>query len=260
MTAPLTSPAHSPAAMQGNAIQIDPSVLRGPVRPQLRRYDIQTLLPNGNVVETRHIAPALPLFEDAFCAFTRGSVLDTAQGPVAIEDLWPGDQVRTRDHGAQPVLWKGRTLIVPGRACPTGRDYALARVMTEAFGLDRPFGPLQLGPAARLLATPPHLRKFADGAELLTPVREFIDGENVIETAPPTAVEVFHLCLPRHGILNFGGLWLESYHPGEFALRGLSPQMQRVFLGLFAHVDTLRDFGPLAFARAGDGQVDRLDL
>ena len=60
-----------------HAVQIDPSLQdpaawRTQKRPQLRRYEVSALLANGNIAETRHIAPALPLFEDAFCAFTRG--------------------------------------------------------------------------------------------------------------------------------------------------------------------------------------------
>ena len=82
----------------------DPAALRTQHRPQLRRYEVNTLLPNGDVDQTRHIAPALPLFENAFCAFSRGSMIDTENGPVAIEDLWPGvEPISPGGHGRPAV-------------------------------------------------------------------------------------------------------------------------------------------------------------
>ena len=35
--------------------------------------------------------------------FCRGTLIETAQGPVAVEDLTPGMLVRTRDNGMQPI-------------------------------------------------------------------------------------------------------------------------------------------------------------
>ena len=93
---------------------------------------------------------------------------------------------------------------------------------------------------------------------MLTPVQDCVDGTNVIETAPPAAVELFHICLPRHAALRIGGLAFESYHPGLQATRTLSHAMRSVFLNLFSHVTQLSDFGPVAYPRAGEGQVNAL--
>ena len=254
---------HSLVRAARHAVQIDPSLQdpaawRAQKRPQLRRYEVSALLTNGNIAETRHIAPALPLFEDAFCAFSRGSLVDTALGPIAIEDLLPGDRVLTIDGAEEPVLWKGSTTLVPGRPGPNGRNLRLTRIMADSFGMQRPLSYVLAGPAARLLNTPDHLRATAGGAQMLTPVQEFIDGMNVIETAPPTAVELFHICLPRHAAIRVGGLAFETYHPGANAARMISHAMRSLFLNLFAHADNLADFGPLAYPRAGDGQIDAL--
>lgn len=236
----------------------DPAALRARSKPQLRRYDVMSLLPNGNIAETRHIAPALPLFEDAFCAFSRGSVLDSEMGPVAIEDLLPGDKVVSGDGTLQTVMWKGSTTIVPGRPGPQGRNMRLTRIMADSFGMQRPMACLIAGPSARLLFTPDHLRSIAGQNQLLTPVQEFVDGMNVIETAPPTPVEVFHLCLERHSTVRVGGLEFETYHPGETAARLAGHQMKTLFLNMFSHVDHMGGFGPLAYSRAGDGQQDAI--
>lgn len=227
-------------------------------RPKLRRYEVSYLASNGDVVQVRHIAPALPIFEDAFCAFTRGSLVETDNGPMAIEDLLPGDMVMTQDGTAQQVLWKGSLLLVPGQPDSRGRTHPLTRIMADTFGMQRPLSGVIAGPSARLLATPGHLRHLAAGGKLLTPVHEFLDGMSVIETLPQTPVELFHLCLRRHSLIRIDGLQFETYHPGVNAIRMLGQSLRSLYLGLFAHIDSIGDFGPLLLPRAGDGEIDAI--
>lgn len=229
-------------------------------RPQVRRYVTTTLLPNGDICETRHVAPALPLFEDAFCAFARGTLIETEMGPTAIEDLFPGDRVLTGDGGSEEIVWKGSLTLVPGRKAAQTRDMRLTRIVPEAFGMARPMSSIICGPAARLLHTPDEYRALSNGKRMLSPARSFVDGMGVIETAPPTAVELFHICLPRHATLKIGGLEFESYHPGPQASRITGQAMRDLFLKMFPHVDSMSGFGELAHPRTQDGQVDALKL
>jgi len=250
-TLPATLPVRSPRSAA------DKGTTRPQSRPQVRRYTTTTLLPNGNICETRHLAPAMPLFEDAFCAFARGSLVDTEMGPVAIEDLLPGDKVLTVDGEVQPVVWKGSVTIVPGLK-QQKRELKLTRLMADSFGLSRPMRSMVAGPSARLLHTPMNMRALAGQSRILAPVTAFVDGVNIIETAPPTAVELFHFCLPRHAAVRVGGLEFESYHPGTNATRMISHAMRSLFLNLFSHVDSVGEFGPVAYPRAGEGQVDAI--
>ncbi|WP_282119210.1 Hint domain-containing protein [Ruegeria atlantica] len=227
-------------------------------KAQLRRYEVSTLMPNGDVSQTRHIAPALPMFEDAFCAFTRGSLVETENGPLAIEDLLPGDLVLTQDGALQTVLWKGSVTLIPGRVDSRGRTRPLTRIMADTFGMQKPLSGVIAGPAARLLGAPAHLRHLHEGAEILTPVHEFQDGMSVIETLPPTPIELFHICLKRHSVIKVDGLQFESYHPGVNAARQVSRSLRSIYLNLFAHIESLNDFGPLVLPRAGDGEIDAL--
>lgn len=227
-------------------------------RPQVRRYTTTTLLANGDICETRHLAPALPLFEDAFCAFARGTLIETEMGPVAIEDLLPGDRVITGDGDTQAVVWKGNVTILPGMRMGQKRDMKLTRITADSFGLARPMSSVVCGPSARLLHTPDALRSMAGANQCLSPASAFVDGVNVIETTPPTPVELYHICLPRHATLRVGGLELESYHPGAQSVRLISHAMRSLFLNLFPHVDSVGGFGPLAYPRAGDGQAEAI--
>lgn len=237
-------------ATAANKLLRDPAKPDGKPSAQLRRYEVCSLLDNGSVTETRHIAPALPLFEQAFTAFSRGSLVETDFGPVAIEDLLPGDRVQTHDGGFEDVVWKGMTTLIPARSSASGASMKLTSFMADSFGMQKPMSCVVAGPAARLLATPPHLRHSAQSGEVLTPAQDFQDGMNIFETAPPAPVDMFHICLRNHAVFKVGGLLFESYHPGADALRLVSYPIKTLFLNMFPHVDGLSDFGPLAFDRA----------
>jgi hypothetical protein len=182
-------------------------------RPLLRRYTVAWLRPDGGIGEARSVAPALPVFEDAFCAFAHGTLIETPEGPVAVEDLLPGDHVLTMDGSAQPVLWRGTTTVTAGRPDPRGRAIRLTRILSDVFGPQRPPSCVVTGPSARLLRPGP------EGAQVMTPVTDLADGEGLIEIVPPGPIDLFHFCLPRHAAIRVGGLAFESYHPLEHVER-----------------------------------------
>ena len=78
----------------------------------------------------------------------------------------------------------------------------------------------------------------------------------VIETAPPTAVQLYHICLKRHSTIRVGGLEFETYHPGQDAPRQISHQMRPLFFDLFPHVQCFGDFGPMAYPHQGEADSD----
>lgn len=77
--------------------------------------------------------------------FLCGTMIETPQGPVAIEDLVPGDLVLTRDRGAQPLRWIGSRGL-------SGRELAAAPHLVP---IRIRAGALAAGvPAADLLVSP----------------------------------------------------------------------------------------------------------
>ncbi|MCR8826164.1 Hint domain-containing protein [Pseudosulfitobacter koreensis] len=219
--------------------------------PASRTYEIAALRADGSRLVSQVKAPALPLIEQAFSAFARGTVLEGRDGPIAIEDLQPGDWLRTGDGEAAQAVWIGSTSFVPA---DTGRRTPLIRIMADTFGPGRPESFLTVGPSARLLQTPHHLRgNQVSGAQMLTLARDFVDGVNVIEVAPPTQVRLFHLCLTRHATVFAGGLQMETFHPGTQSTRSVSHAVRDLFLGMFPRISHVTDFGALAHLRAPDG-------
>lgn len=218
-----------------------------------RNYEVVSKRADGSLHIAQYKAPAIDLFESAFGAFARGTLIQTTQGDVAIEDLQPGEMVNTTSGEAAEVIWIGSANFVPA---DVGRRVPLTRIMADTFGQERPASFLTVGPAARLLQTPHHLRGQTGGAQLLTPAAQFVDGVNVIEVTPPTPVRLIHLCLTRHAAIKVGGIEMETFHPGSAAVRSVSHATRDLFLSMFPHISHVSDFGPLAHPRAPENQLE----
>ncbi|MDP5348898.1 MAG: Hint domain-containing protein, partial [Paracoccaceae bacterium] len=230
--------------------------------PAMRRYEVSALGKDGDIVESRHVAPATPLFESAFSAFARGTLLTTTDGLCAIEDLVPGMKVETVEFGARPVLWIGSMTILPEAATDDPDQARMTRIMADTFGMGRPMADVMAGPGARMLHRPAALRelqgKGARSGQVFTPVADFEDGTSAIRITPPRPVTVYHLCLDRHASIKVSGLDMESFHPGLGLEQRIGPNALSVFLSLFPHIRSLDDFGPLAYPRASLATLDSL--
>lgn len=238
----MTLNAPAPRPSEAHARDINPAADRVPSakRPQLRPCRATWLTTDGSLEDQRFLIPALPLFEAAFCAFARGTIIETENGPIAIEDLLPGDRVLTVDGNVQPVTWIGTTTLVPAHDGTNGRNVPLFRVLADAFGMSRPLSHMVAGPSAHLLGST---------GETLSPISALEDGVNVARLTPPSPVEMFHICLPEHGLIRVGGLAFESYHPGQGALRDLGPAMRDLFLKIFPQIHHVTDFGMMLYPR-----------
>lgn len=228
------------------------SARRSSTTPQptapIRRFEALALMPDGDVQEIALRMSANPVFESAFAAIARGTIMATQDGPVAVEDLLPGMKIETRDAGYQPLLWVGTIALSP--QMPLAHMPArLFRIPVDSFGPARPMPDLMLAPHARLLHRSAKLRDVVHDDSALTPVTAFEDGYSVIRVAPASPVNVYHLAFRDHQILRANGLELESFHPGDDLTSRIGGDTLRAFLSLFPHIRTVDDFGPMAAPR-----------
>lgn len=229
--------------------------VRKPRAFAIRIADVLALCPDGSVFQHHLKVPALPVFDAALSAFARGTLLQSDKGPVAIEDLLPGDRLITARGDAAEVKWIGSSTFTPNDLSNTT---PLTRVMADSFGVSRPDTFLSFGPAARVLQTPPHLRSEGGQSQILSPVQSLVDGTQVIQVSPPTPVRLYHLSLHRHAAVLASGLEVETYHPGLHPMKPLSQTLRAVFMALFPHVRNISEFGPLTYLRAVDERETRL--
>lgn len=238
---PVTSSLH-----QGAWTQPQPQ----PRAPMMtRRYEICWLTPHGTIESSTRIAPATPDFEECAAAVSRGTLIATDVGHVAVEDLLPGMRAVTVEGRVEPIQWIGSISLFTPPSLPDMAPVRLTRVTAEAFGMARPMSDLVLGPRARLLLRDPRCRNVIQSEQAYAPARGFVDGISVIEVSPAAPLTMFHIVLRRHGTLKAAGLELEAYHPGARLGELMDPQMAGLFMSLFPQMATLADFGPLAHPR-----------
>lgn len=233
-------------------------------QPLTRRYDIRALAGDGTVHDLARVAPATPVFEDAFAALARGTLIATADGPVAVEDLLPGTLVETVGAGPKPLLWVGSMTVYPEpRTRHGGEGGGLVRIAADAFGLGRPAPDLVLGPRARILFRSASCRALVGAAEAFAPGRAFVDGDAAIQLAPVSPVRVYHLAFHGQQVIRANGIEVESYHPGAAPETMMTPDSLDLFLGLFPHLrrdpdDAMGGFGPIDIPRLTAFEVETL--
>ena len=255
-------PGGSAAAQSVGAADSEPwTARRKTAAPQpnvpMRRFEALTLLADDTIAEVVRRAPAHPMFENAFAALARGTIIATEEGPIAVEDLLPGMRIETRDAGYQPLLWLGTITLSP-QMTPGLTPMRLFRIPVDSFGPSRPMPDLMLAPHARLLHRSAKLRDVSRDGAALTPITAFEDGNSVVRVAPVSAVNVYHLAFRDHHILRANGLEIESYHPGEDLLTRMGTDSLRLFHSFFPHLNALEDFGPLVAPRLSVEEFEEL--
>lgn len=223
-----------------------------------RRYDVRSLTTEGDYVDFVRVAPATPVFEDAFAGFARGTLFYTETGPVAIEDLQPGMMLETRRNGMQPVLWVGSMTIYPGATGQSVESATLTRITADSFGLGRPMPDLMLGARARLLYKGAGCQELFGTDAGFAPARAFVDGVSAIKVQPIAPIRIFHLALHGQQVVLANGLEVETYHPGQHAEMMVEPEIRDFFLDLFPHVRSLSDFGSMPLPRMTAFELENL--
>lgn len=222
------------------AVQTTGQTMRVPPTRQVR---ITWRGADGGTATREALIPASPLFETAFNAFARGTLIATVDGPVAVEDLVPGNLILTQDHDALPLLWMGSMTMTPDAPTDYPELGGLTRVLTDHFAPGRPFADLLLGPGARLLGRD-------EAGQVLVPASSLQDGLSVFPLVPRHPVQLHHLMLPQHAIILAGGVAVETWHPGAGLGERTGAATLAFLLTLLPHLRDLADLGAPCLRRA----------
>ncbi len=187
--------------------------------------------------------PDMPLFHMAFNAFARGALVQTPDGPVAVEDLLPGMMVDTVDGSSTRICWTGS--MPSGAFADTASTHFLYRITEGGYGLGQGKPDLLLGPGARLM------RPSQIGLETarLQQIEDLADGQQIVQVAPRTPVQLYHVALSSHRLMRINDVAVESFHPGHAANLAVADDLFGQYVSLFPQVRTLGEFGPLNYLR-----------
>lgn len=214
-----------------------------------RKYEVAYLNSDNQIVDFSRQAPANAAFEDAFGALGHGAILQTNNGPMAVEDVLPGDEIRLADGQYEKLLWCGAMTISPVDHDANPEHGSLTRITADALGLNRPSPDLVLGPTARLLHRASGVRTLTGQGAAFVPARDFFDGSSFIALRPAAPVRVYQLGFASHQSLSVNGIEIESLHPGTAFALGLRGEILSQYIALFPHKRSLPDFGEMKHPR-----------
>lgn len=199
--------------------------------------------PNGESVTLVGVTPsqvdsAAKLNAMGIPCFTRGAMIETPRGEIAVEDLQVGDTVWTRDSGAQTIRWIGSKRVAAiGPLAPV-------LIPEGVLGNTRD---IKVSPQHRMLIGGWKAELYYGEPEVLVASKHLVDG-SVIRFVPGGEVEYFHILFDRHEIVVADGAPSESFHPGDQGLSVLDQEARREVFMLFPELETkgLASYGPAA--------------
>lgn len=177
--------------------------------------------------------------------FTRGTLIETPQGPRQVEDLRAGDVVLTADNGVQEIRWIGRRklALTGGQADEKLRP---VRLKAGSIAPGVPSADVLVSPMHRVLVGGAQSELMFGQAEVLAPAKQLVNGRSIFWEAP-AEVEYFHLLFDSHQILISLNLKSESFYPGGVGLGGFDDETRQEVLGLFPELRSLQGaYGPTA--------------
>ena len=213
---------------------VESADINDPISPDPDGGQIFILDDQGNTVSTI----TYDEIENIVC-FTRGTMIQTPSGEVAIEDLAEGDMVMTRDNGAQALRWIGsQTVKAKGKKAPV-------MIKAGALGNDRD---LRVSQLHRMLVTDWRAQLMFDEAEVLVAAKHLANGDTIyVEDNSDDTVEYFHMLFDSHEIVTANGTESESFHPGEQGMGWMAEETREEIFEIFPELRVeMGGFGPSA--------------
>ncbi|MFN5998730.1 MAG: Hint domain-containing protein, partial [Paracoccaceae bacterium] len=169
----------------------------------------------------------------------------TARGPVAVEELLPGEMVLTRDNGPQPLRWVGQRRLSYSelQARP---ELQPIRIGPGALGAAGPERSMLVSPQHRVLIEGARAEMYFGECEVLVPAKHLSGLAEVSRALPAEGVTYVHILFDRHEIVLSDGIWTESFQPAERTLSALDQAARDEVLELFPQLATTADAFPAA--------------
>ena len=199
----------------------------GSVPPLGTTLTISAISNNGVSIPVSSVVPC----------FTRGTLIDTPDGTVAIENLRVGDRVETVDHGPQSIRWIGAREVnrFELMAFPKLRPI---RIMAGALGIGIPERDLLVSPQHRIMLRSAIARRMFSSAEIFVPAKKLVDVPGISVDTEADHVEYFHMLFDRHEVVFAEGAPTESLFTGSEALKSVGAAARAEIAALFPEIET----------------------
>ncbi|SEW27365.1 Hint domain-containing protein [Cognatiyoonia koreensis] len=167
---------------------------------------------------------------------TAGTLVETVNGPVPIEDLEVDDLIVTFDSGPQPIrMIHQRTIAVAELA--RNRKLWPVCIQKGALGFGLPMRNLRVSPQHRMLYQ--HIRvplMFGEEAVFVRAKSLAASFEEVYVDSSLEAVTYYHLVFDKHEVIYAEGAPTESFHPGPEGIAALDADAREELFTIFPHL------------------------
>ncbi|WP_323772393.1 Hint domain-containing protein [Antarctobacter sp.] len=166
-----------------------------------------------------------------FACFAKGTMIETRDGPRAVETLCAGDLVMTLDHGPQEILWTHSSDQPLEHADIQSKPVLIS---AGALGPDRPTHDLIVSPQHRMLVGGQGQIKAAFEIEYLAPAKALVDLQGIRFMNGKRAITWVHFACARHEVVFANGCASESLLLGPMALQPLTRSEQAKVVQTFS--------------------------
>lgn len=163
--------------------------------------------------------------------FTKGTLIKTRNGDVAVENLAIGDEVLTADDTFKTIRWAGGRNVSAADLAANPKLRPI-RILAGALGNGMPKRDMLVSRQHRMVLSSPIAKRMFNGDVLVSAIKLtglpgiFVD--NAVES-----VEYFHVLFDKHEIVFAEGAASESLYTGPEALKAVSPKARKEILTLF---------------------------
>lgn len=179
--------------------------------------------------------------------FTPGTLVVTPQGERLVEDLIVGDEISTRDNGAQEIRWIAKNQM-SGRVLASMAHLRPVLIRQGSLGNNLPVRDMQVSPNHRVLVASSLTALYFEEREVLAAAKHLINNRG-IHALTTTSTTYIHFMFDRHELVLSNGSWTESFQPSDSSLRGLGNAQRNEILEIFPQVATSRGIDGYMAAR-----------
>lgn len=178
-----------------------------------------------------HIGPIDFTSEAVVPCFTPGTLICTASGEVAVEDLKVGDRVITRDNGVQEIRWVGAKTLSQKKLADS-KELRPVEILAGSLGNGLPERDMLLSPNHRVLIANEVTALYFEEREVLVSCKHLVSKEGVSRVSPDE-VTYIHFMFDRHEIVLADGIWTESFQPGDYTLKAIDSAQRKELFEIF---------------------------